>query len=215
MLKPKGIIFDCDGVLFESKAANLAYYNAIFAAFDVPPVTIEQTERAHICHTAATPQVFAALLGEERAELALQLGARLDYRQFIPFMTPEPQMPEVIARLARRYPLAVATNRGKSMEEILIHFGLHSFFRAVITSRDVARPKPFPDMLHLAAERLGLAEDELLFVGDSELDAAAAAAAGVPFVAYRSIQGDALSIDCHDELLALLEEGGGGVNGRF
>lgn len=213
MLSPKGIIFDCDGVLFESKRANLAYYNAIFSAFEVPPVTMDQTERAHICHTAATPQVFEALLGKEKSQLALQMVAKLDYRQFIPDMTPEPRMQEVIARLALRYPLAVATNRGSSMTDILRHFGLADYFQAVITSRDVSRPKPFPDMLYLAAERLGQSVRDLVFIGDSELDAAAATAAGMPFIAYRSIQGDAPSIDCHSEIFTLLGGGWGSFSG--
>lgn len=204
MLNPKGIVFDCDGVLFESKSANLAYYNEILSAFDEPPVTMEQRERAHICHTAATPQVFVALLGPERAKIAIQMVTQLDYKKFIPYMTPEPQMIEVIATLAERYPLAVATNRGTSMTEILIHFGLDGYFKAVITSRDVTRPKPFPDMLHLAASRLSITEKELLFVGDSELDAAAAVAAGIPFVAYRSVQGDAPAIYSHREIFSLL-----------
>lgn len=207
MLNPQGIVFDCDGVLFESKGANLAYYNEILTAFDVDPVTVDQHERAHICHTAATPQVFAALLGPERAELALQMAANIDYKKFIPFMTPEPEMLEVIATLAQRYPLAVATNRGTSMKEILAHFNLTSFFKVVITSRDVPRPKPYPDMLHLAAGRLGLSEKELLFIGDSELDAAASAAAGIPFVAYRNIQGGAPLISSHRGLFALLSGG--------
>lgn len=204
MLTPKGIIFDCDGVLFESQSANLAYYNEILRELDEPLVTIEQSERAHICHTMATPQVFAALLGTERAELALQMVKEVDYRKFIPFMTPEPHMIEVIAVLAERYPLAVATNRGTSMKEILIHFEIDRYFKSVITSRDVARPKPFPDMLHLAASRLGFTEEELLFVGDSELDAAAAVAAGISFLAYRSVQGDAPSISSHREIFEIL-----------
>lgn len=204
MLNPKGIIFDCDGVLFESKNANLAYYNEILSAFDVPLVTLEQQERAHICHTAATPQVFTALLGPERAQIAIKMVAEVDYKKFIPFMTPEPQMHEVIATLAERYPLAVATNRGTSMKEILAHFDLDRYFKVVITSRDVPRPKPFPDMLHLAASRLGKGEAELLFVGDSELDAAAATAAGMPFIAYRSIQGEAPAITAHRDIFALL-----------
>ena len=33
-----GIIFDCDGVLFESRKANLAYYNAVLSQFGEPPV---------------------------------------------------------------------------------------------------------------------------------------------------------------------------------
>ncbi|MBE0503608.1 MAG: HAD family hydrolase [Desulfuromonadales bacterium] len=204
MLNPKGIVFDCDGVLFESKSANLAYYNEVLSAFDVEPVTIEQQERAHICHTAATPQVFVALLGPEQAPLAIEMVKKLDYKKFIPFMTPEPHLHEVIAALATHYPLAVATNRGTSMVEILTHFSLAAYFKAVITSRDVLRPKPFPDMLHLAAQRLGFAAEELLFVGDSELDAAAAIAAGMPFIAYKSIQGEAPVIASHREIFSLL-----------
>ena len=205
MLNPKGIVFDCDGVLFESKSANLAYYNEVLRAFDVEPVTMEQRERAHICHTTATPQVFAALLGPARAPLAIELAKQLDYKKFIPFMIPEPQLHEVMATLSSRYPLAVATNRGTSMPEILKHFNLDAYFTVVITSRDVPRPKPFPDMLHLAAQRLGFAEDELIFIGDSELDAAAASAAGMPFIAYKSIQGEAPAIASHEGIFALLD----------
>ena len=60
-------------------------------------------------------------------------------------------------------------------------------------------------MLHLAAQRLGFAEADLLFIGDSELDQAAAAAAGMPFLAYRNpgLGGDYL--DNHRQLFAWLE----------
>lgn len=204
MMNPKGIVFDCDGVLFESKRANLAYYNEVLRAFDVEPVTMEQRERAHICHTAATPQVFAVLLGPARAPQAIAMAKQLDYKKFIPFMIPEPQLHEVMATLSSRYPLAVATNRGTSMPEILKHFKLDAYFTEVITSRDVPRPKPYPDMLHLAAQRLGFAEEELIFIGDSELDAEAASAAGMPFISYKSIQGMAPAISSHREIFALL-----------
>ena len=200
----RGVIFDCDGVLFASHQANLAYYNAVLTELGEPPVRPDDREKAHLCHTAASPQVFAGLLGPERVEAALSLAVALDYRPFMPFMAPEPDMAETLARLAERLPLAVATNRGNSMVEILRHFGLESYFRAVVTSRDVPRPKPWPDMLLLAAERLGLTTGELLFVGDSELDCAAARAAGMRFAAYKAdLQGD-LRLAGHRELLQLL-----------
>lgn len=196
----RGIVFDCDGVLFESRAANLAYYNAVLIQFSEPPVRAEELERAHLCHTAASPRVFAELLGPQRLDQALALAAEVDYRQFIPQMTPEPHLLEVVSALSQRYPLAIATNRGSSMHEILDCFGLADYFATVVTSRDVLRPKPHPDMLHLAAERLGIDERELLFVGDSELDYAAAVAAGMHFVAYRNTTLGVASIDGHREL---------------
>lgn len=198
-----GIVFDCDGVLFESRAANLAYYNAILTSFGERPVDPADNKRAHLCHTAASPEVFRVLLGEERVAAALGAARLLDYRRFIPAMQPEPGMAAALAGLSLRFPLAVATNRGGSMHEILEHFELAGYFQAVVTSRDVPRPKPHPDMLIEAARLLALDPSQILFVGDSELDQAAATAAGIRFAAYRNDLAADLQIDSHSELLEL------------
>ncbi|MDH3454714.1 MAG: hypothetical protein OEL80_06150, partial [Desulfuromonadales bacterium] len=58
----RGIIFDCDGVLFESRDANLAYYNTVLQRLGESPVEESDHVRAHLCHTAASPQVFVQLL---------------------------------------------------------------------------------------------------------------------------------------------------------
>jgi len=204
----RGIIFDCDGVLFSSHEANLAYYNRVLEQMGERPVWAADEERAHLCHTAASPEVFRQLLGEDRMSEALALAAEVDYRQFLHHMHPEPEMVETLHQLSARMPLAVATNRGTSMPGILRHFDLASYFTEVVTSRDVPRPKPAPDMLQLAAKRLGLAVDSLLFVGDSDLDRQAAAAAGVAFVAYRNPAGGDWSIERHSELLEIVEGAG-------
>jgi HAD superfamily hydrolase (TIGR01509 family) len=199
----RGIVFDCDGVLFESRQANLAYYNTVLSQFGEASVQDSDHAKAHLCHTAASTYVFTQLLGEERTAKALSLAAELDYRQFIPFMTPEPGMKEALSQLAKSYPLAVATNRGYSMPSILEHFGLSQFFQTVVTSRDVEHPKPAPDMLHEAAKRLQYPPHELLFVGDSELDQAAARTAGMPFAIYRGdLQAD-VRLEHHDDLVKL------------
>ena len=200
----RGIIFDCDGVLFESRKANLAYYNTVLDYFGESPVEESDHVRAHLCHTAASTHVFAQLLGEERAPKALSFAAELDYHQFIPYMKPEPGMQEALSQLADFYPLAVATNRGVSMPSILDYFELSVFFQTVVTSHDVKHPKPAPDMLHEAARRLKCATNELLFVGDSELDQAAARAAGMPFAVYQGdLQAD-VRLEHHGELVELL-----------
>jgi len=199
-----GIVFDCDGVLFESRAANLAYYNTVLEAFGELPVDPLDYARAHLCHTAASPEVFRVLLGEDRAAAALEAARLLDYRRFIPAMQPELEVTGVLAELSTRFPLAVATNRGSSMHEILEHFRLTSYFQVVVTSRDVPRPKPYPDMLIEAARQLALRPEELLFVGDSELDQSAAMTAGVRFVAYRNDLQTDIKIASHQQLLDLL-----------
>ena len=199
----RGIIFDCDGVLFESRKANLAFYNSILVHFSEAPVEASDQAKAHLCHTAASPYVFEQLLGLDRVSQALELAVQLDYKAFIPFMDPEPGMQEALSKLSQLYPLAVATNRGYSMPGILEHFGLSSFFRTVVTSRDVERPKPEPDMLYEAAKRLQCETRELLFIGDSELDQAAAQKAGMPFASYRGNMKADVQIEHHDELVDL------------
>jgi HAD superfamily hydrolase (TIGR01509 family) len=118
-------------------------------------------------------------------------------------MEPEPGMREALSALAGLYTLAVATNRGYSMPAILEHFDLSRYFSTVVTSRDVNHPKPAPDMLYEAAKRMQLSPHELLFVGDSELDQAAAKSAGMRFAIYRGdLQAD-LRLEHHGELVSL------------
>ena len=204
MSKISGLIYDCDGVLFESHEANLAYYNAVLTHFDEPAIRPEETTKVQLCHTAASPRVLEMLFDAERVAEALAYAATLDYRLFIPFMHPEPGLAESLAEMSLKIPLAVATNRGNSMSEILEHFGLSEYFQVVVTSRDVARPKPHPDMLLLAARRLGIARDELIFVGDSELDREAAHGAGVRFAAYKGWDDTSIQIRGHEDLVVLV-----------
>ncbi len=203
------VIFDCDGVLFESRRANLAYYNKILDRFDYPSVGPEQKQLAHLCHTASSSQVLNELLEKVDLESAIEFAASLDYREFIPLMQPEPYLKRTLKALASKMPLAVATNRGASVISILEHFNLDSFFSAVVTSRDVVKPKPAPDMLLLAAEKLGMKVQNCLFVGDSELDQQAASMAKMPFAGYGDLLDTEQLMQNHLQLLDFLAGGDG------
>ncbi|MEE4252446.1 MAG: HAD-IA family hydrolase [Desulfuromusa sp.] len=197
----KAVIFDCDGVMFESRRANLAYYNRILEKFSYPLVSTEQTELAHLCHTASSPDVLAGLLRKEDLSPALSYAASIDYRDFIPQMEPEPNLTELLEQLSQQYPLAIATNRGKSILPILDHFNLHAFFMTVVTSHDVEHPKPAPDMLLLAAEKLNVVPERCLFIGDSGLDKIAADAANMRFAGYGGAVDGEFSLSNHLDLL--------------
>ncbi len=200
----EAVIYDCDGVMFESRQANLAFYNTVLAEYGYPPVTLDQHERAHLCHTASTPNVLKGLFEPEDLPQAIEFASRLDYRRFIPYMEPERHLRQTLERLRERFPLAIATNRGRSIDQILDHFALSNFFSAVVTSHDVQQPKPAPDMLLLAAEKLQVRPQQCLFIGDSELDMAAAQAAEMCFVAYGSLAGGERAISSHPELFDIL-----------
>lgn len=200
----RGIIFDCDGVLFDSRRANLAYYSLVLQHFGEPPLTEENGRVADVCHTYASDDVYRLLLGEERVEEARAFAATIDWHVLMDLMVPEKGVPQVLERLAEQMALALATNRGASVRTILDHFDMARYFQKVVTSKDVSRPKPAPEMLLLAVRELGLRKDEVWYVGDSELDRQAAEAAGLRFVAYKgAVEGD-LAIRDHGELISLL-----------
>ena len=74
---------------------------------------------------------------------------------------------------------------------VVERFGLSSYLDGAYGLRDVALPKPAPDMLVHCLERLGCRAESAVYVGDSPTDAIAARAAGVPFIAV----GDAVAGD--------------------
>ncbi len=200
----EAIIFDCDGVMFESRQANLAYYNRILEEFSYPPVSAEQKELAQMCHTASSAVVLANLLRTEDLPSARIFSATLDYRAFIPYMKPEAGLTELLEQLVGQYPLAIATNRGKSIVAILEHFNLHNFFSTVVTSHDVEYPKPAPDMLFLVAESLKIKPENCLFIGDSELDKLAANEANMQFAGYGREISAKITISNHLQLIDYL-----------
>ena len=77
----------------------------------------------------------------------------------------------------------VSTKRGDTIEIILENHGLRDCLDVVIGSADVQKYKPAPQGLFLAMERLGVQKEEVLFCGDTVLDAGAAKNAGCDFAA--------------------------------
>lgn len=77
----------------------------------------------------------------------------------------------------------VSTKRGDTIQYIMERYHLLDQLEFVIGSEDVHAPKPDPQGLNMALERMGLKPEELLFCGDTVLDAGAAKNAGCPFCA--------------------------------
>lgn len=204
MSQLKVLVFDCDGVLFNSLAANIAFYNAILAHFGHEPMKTADDKRAEVCHIGSSPQVFAALLGEDQVEDALRVAEQINYANFFTELIPEPGLYEALEDLSRHLPLAIATNRRGSLHGIVQHFKLDGFFSHLVTSVDVPRPKPHPDMLLHVAQLAGCSPEQMAYVGDSTYDSQAAQEAGVKFFAYRWDGGD--RVESHMHLVEVIKK---------
>jgi phosphoglycolate phosphatase-like HAD superfamily hydrolase len=174
-------MFDCDGVMFDSRRANELFYNGLLARFGLPPMDPEECAFVHT-HTARDS---VAHIFRDHPELdALEAMLRVDYSPYIPYMAPEPGLKAVLEAYSGLTRLAVCTNRTTTIGQVLEHHGVARYFDLVVSALDVPRPKPFPDQLEKALGFFGCAPTDAAYVGDSELDSMASDAAGVPFVAY-------------------------------
>jgi HAD superfamily hydrolase (TIGR01509 family) len=199
------LIYDCDGVIFDSLEANFIFYSIILEHFGLQPPDRENKEIMHLLHTSASREVLAHFFESDgRCKAALNFAGTIDYRLLLPYMKLEDGFRETVDSLQGSVRLAICTNRSTSMEMLLEHFGLASYFSCVMTAARVSHPKPHPEPLLKLLEYYAIEPGEALFVGDSELDCQASRAAGVPFIAYKSDMPCLARIDRHQDILALL-----------
>jgi phosphoglycolate phosphatase len=197
------IIFDCDGVMFDSREANLNFYNHILAHFGLPLLTGEDIEFVHT-HTAmeSLNHIFRESPFLARAH---EYRLKLDYTPFIKDMVMEPGLKEVLDFLKPRYGLAVATNRSTTIGKVLELNGLSHYFDLVVSSLDVKNPKPHPESIFKIADFFGIRPDESLYVGDSLVDYETARSAGVGFISYKNRELDAdYHVHCLMDIAGLL-----------
>lgn len=201
----KAVIYDCDGVMFDSFEANLAFYDRIMSLMGLLPLDRRDGEQMRVLHTYANREVLRYFFPDEALfNEAVRAAAAIDYRELVPYMRMEEGFRETLDALAPRYGLAVCTNRSTSMDLVLESFGLARYFGCVMTASKVANPKPHPEPLLRVIDHYGIAPAEALFVGDSDVDRQSAQAAGVPFVAYKADLPAFARIGRHEEILELL-----------
>lgn len=182
MLKLIG--FDCDGVLFDSRQANIAFYNSILDQFAQPRLDTAATDFVH-SHT-----VFESLeyLFRDYAGLdaVFEFTRSLDYQPYIPMMVEEPHLREFLRFLRPQFTRALATNRTTTTGAVLKYHRLEDQFDLVVSAQDVSRPKPHPESFWRILEFFALKPEQAIFIGDSRVDEEFARNAGVPLVAYRN-----------------------------
>jgi phosphoglycolate phosphatase len=198
----KAVIYDCDGVMFDSLESNYIFYNRVMDYLGRPPLDRNNLEARKVLHTYSFPDVMEYFFnGDERREDALAFAKTIHYRDLMPYMRMEAGLIETLDRLKGHVSLAVCTNRAISMEMIIEDFGLTGYFDCIMTAAKVTYPKPHPEPLFKVLEYFGIEPAEAIFVGDGEVDQQAAQQAGVPFLAYKSPLSDTVRIERHSDIL--------------
>jgi HAD superfamily hydrolase (TIGR01509 family) len=91
---------------------------------------------------------------------------------------------EAVQRIGASWPLAIASSSNRPLIELFLELtGTGEWFRATVSSEEVARGKPAPDVYLEAARRLGVAPERCAAIEDSENGIRSARAASMSVVA--------------------------------
>ena len=182
----KLVIFDCDGVMFDSREANRSYYNHILAAFDCPPMNEEELGYVHIHNVFDSIAHIFDNHSQVNMNEVDKYRQELDYGSFLRHMTIAPDLKEFLKVITPNYHRAISTNRFNTMDMILDIFELRSYFEIVMTASNSPRPKPAPDALHIILKHFGLTVDEAIFIGDSTVDRDHCSSVGMKLIAFNN-----------------------------
>jgi HAD superfamily hydrolase (TIGR01509 family) len=122
-------------------------------------------------------------LAESPEEISAEVVRRMEqlYRERLPLV---PGAREAVERLAARWPLGLASSSNRPLIDLALELsGLAPFFRATVSSEEVERGKPAPDVYLETASRLGVEPGRLVAIEDSQNGILSAAAAGMRVIA--------------------------------
>jgi HAD superfamily hydrolase (TIGR01509 family) len=205
--KIRCVIYDCDGVLFDSLEANTKLYNDLCAL--VGRGSLRQEEMQYV-HTHTVFEALHFIFGKEndleKKALEILKQKQVDLKNYVEFLKMEPHLFQTLEKLKEKGILrAINTNRTTSMKYIIERFNLGPYFEMVVTALDVKNPKPHPESIEKIIDAFKLKKEEAVFIGDSEVDQQTAESSGIKFIAYknRELKKEAL-IEDHLDLLSLI-----------
>lgn len=91
---------------------------------------------------------------------------------------------EAVRRIAARWPLGLASSSNRPLIDLALNeMGVDGLFRATVSSEEVERGKPAPDVYLEAARRLGVPPERIVAIEDSANGIRSARAAGMRVIA--------------------------------
>ncbi len=182
----KLIVFDCDGVMFDSRQANREYYNNLLNHFNHPLMDDEELEYVHMHKVADSIRHIFRQYPTDDLKRVDQYRKQLGYNRFLPFMKMEEDLVEFLETTQKKYHLAISTNRSNTMVPLLQTFSLEKYFGKVMTSENARRPKPAPDALEEILEYFNCTAAETIYIGDSIIDREHTKACNIPLIAFKN-----------------------------
>lgn len=171
-LSPDAILFDMDGVLVDSLDSWWKALNSALQRFKHQEITREEFQRTYWGHDLKANLTRLQLNPEVASFCNITYGNHLDSIHIYPDTT------STLQKLSS-YTKAIITNTPTDCaRQILKKFSIGQYFQEIVTSDDVKKAKPDPEIVFTACERLGVDAKTVILVGDTESDVKAGQAAG-------------------------------------
>jgi HAD superfamily hydrolase (TIGR01509 family) len=178
------VVFDMDGVLIQSEevwdAVRERYVRERGGRYDAEVqralMGMSSTEWSRYLHEHAGVGDEPQAINDEVVRLMLA-----EYREHLPLID---GAVEAVRRIGAVWPLGLASSSNRPLIEAVLEVtGLAPLFRATVSSEEVARGKPAPDVYLEAARRLGVEPARCAAIEDSHSGIRSAKAAGMRVVA--------------------------------
>jgi HAD superfamily hydrolase (TIGR01509 family) len=180
----QAVIFDLDGLLLDSESAWDGGRKALVAEHG-----LEWPDGATEAMLGMSAPEWSAYVHErlgvplEPPEISDRVVAHVleTYEQRLPLL---PGAEQAVARIAERWPLALASSSNKQViDRVMETSGWGEVFRTWVSSEEVGRGKPAPDVYREAARRLGSAPERVAAIEDSAAGIQSAKAGGMRVIA--------------------------------
>lgn len=188
----KGIIFDLDGTLINSKIDFLGMKRSIISLLESKgvPRGLLSPDETTVEILRKTESIWRERPEEERRKILRMVEEIMDRSEIeaLPTVTEVEGASEAMKRLKRMgLRLAVLTrSHRKYALKALEKTGMLNYFDIILARDETPKPKPNPEALIHAAATMGLKPEEVLLVGDHRIDMECAERAGCRFVGVRT-----------------------------
>jgi HAD superfamily hydrolase (TIGR01509 family) len=204
----QAILFDLDGLMFDSEPHSLASWEAVLAdrGVKLDQLTMDSILGRRIDATARTlidkyhlPDTVQGLADAKTEYQITHLDGNVP---------PMPGLIELLAEIERRgLPKAIASSGiRRYVEAVLRVNGLLDRFSVIITGDQVARGKPAPDVFLAAARALNVEPQQCLVLEDAPAGVQAAKAAGMTCFAVPDHSVARLDLSQADKVVASLHD---------
>ena len=191
-MNPQALIFDCDGTLADTMPLHWRAWQETVKRYDL----VFPEERFYQLGGVPSRDILKMLGAEQNRALVPLAASKEKEAAYIKFLG-EVRAIEPVAAIVRenagKLPMAVATGGSQPhIDEVLKHIGLRQYFQTVVTSLDVQRQKPAPDIFLEAARRLGVSPQFCRAYEDTDLGLQAIRGAGMEAIDIRPMARSAI-----------------------